>query len=229
MHRAVVVSYPWTGRGIQMQITLFSVVLFFHITVVIVAFAMAGVMHTAINVVPRARSVPELRSWEAVMHRIEPLFPLMALLLLGLGIWLVHLGAKTDDAFSFSDGWIITAIVTLVVVEAAGGIVLAPHGKKLTGMIEHAPDGAVPADLVTAATRPLFWDIIHVTSFGFLGVVFLMAAKPSGGWAPVFPIVGALVGLAVSRAQLSAIAKGHGSGSVPSQRESDRVDVDARA
>ena len=131
-----------------MQITLFSVVLFFHITVVIVAFAMAGVMHTAINVVPRLRSVQELRPWGAVMHRIEPLFPVMALLLLGLGIWLVHLGAHTDDAFSFSDGWVITAIVTLVVVEAAGGMILAPHGKKLTGLIEHAPDGAVPDDIL---------------------------------------------------------------------------------
>src|SRR3954465_3685795 len=102
-----------------MHVKLFSVVLFLHITVVIVAFAMAGVMHTAINVVPRARSVQELRPWGAVMHRIEPLFPIMALLLLGLGIWLVHLGAPTDDAFSFSDGWVITAIVTLVVVEGA--------------------------------------------------------------------------------------------------------------
>src|SRR5437764_12369016 len=139
------------------QITLVSVVLFFHITVVIVAFAMAGVMHTAINVVPRLRSVQELRPWGAVMHRIEPLFPVMALLLLGLGIWLVHLGAHTDDAFSFSDGWVITAIVALVVVEAAGGIVLAPHGKKLTGLIDEAPDGPVTDDILTAATRPLVW------------------------------------------------------------------------
>src|SRR5207302_9347302 len=111
----------------------------------------------------------------------------------------------------------------------AGGLVLAPHGRKLTGMIEDSPDGPVPAELVAAATRPLFWDIIHITTFGFLGVVFLMAAKPSGGWAPVFPVVGALVGLALSRAQLSAIAKGQGSGSVPTQREADRVDVDAPA
>ena len=202
-----------------MDITLFGVVLFLHIAVVIVAFAMAGVMHTAINVVARGRSVQELRSWGAVMHRIEPLFPLMALLLLGLGIWLVHLGAHTDDAFSFSDGWVITAIVTLVAVEAAGGIVLAPHGKKLTGLIAQAPDGPVTEEIRAAATRPLFWDLVHITTFGFLGVVFLMAAKPSGAWAPVFPLVGAAIGIALSRTQLAAIAKAQGSGTVPSQRE----------
>src|SRR4051812_20729170 len=201
-----------------MEITLFGVVLFLHITVVIVAFAMAGVMHTAINVVARGRSAQELRSWGAVMHRIEPLFPLMALLLLGLGVWLVHLGHGTDDAFSFSDGWIITAIVTLVAVEAAGGIVLAPHGKKLIGLVHDAPDGPVSHDIRTAAFRPLFWDLIHITTFGFLGVVFLMAAKPSGAWAWVFPVAGAVVGVVLSRAQLSAAAKSLGAGTVPGQR-----------
>jgi hypothetical protein len=201
-----------------MHVTLFGVVLFLHITVVIVAYAMAGVMHTSLNVVARGRSVQELRPWGRVMHRIEPLFPLMALLLLGFGIWLVHLGAHTDDAFSFSDGWVITAIVTLVLVEAAGGIVLAPHGKKLTGLIEHAPDGTVSEEIHAAAVRPLFWDIAHVTTFAFLGVVFLMAAKPSGGWAPVFPVIGALVGLVLSRAQLSAVANAAATGDVPSQR-----------
>ena len=212
-----------------MQITLFGVVLFLHITVVIVAFAMAGVMHTAINVVPRGRSAQELRTWGAVMHRIEPLFPVMALLLLGLGIWLVHLGARTADAFSFSDGWVITAIVTLVVVEAAGGIVLAPHGKKLTGLIEHAPDGPVSDEIRTAATRPLFWDLIHVTTFGFLGVVFLMAAKPSGVWAPVFPVVGAIVGVALSRVQLAAVASSQSRGVVPSQRAAADEAAEVRA
>ena len=212
-----------------MHVTLFGVVLFLHITVVIVAFAMAGVMHTALNVVPRGRSTQELRAWGAVMHRIEPLFPLLALLLLGLGIWLVHLGAHTDDAFSFKDGWVITAIVTLVVVEAAGGIILAPHGKKLTGLIEHAPDGPVTDEIITTATRTLFWDVVHITTFGFLGVVFLMAAKPSGAWAPVFPVVGALVGLVLSRAQLRAIGNARSAGTVPSQREAAGEAAEARA
>src|SRR4051795_12237858 len=209
-----------------MRIDLFGVILFLHISVAIVAFAMAGVMHTALQATARAGTVQELRSWCRVMHRLEPLFPVMALLLLGFGIWLVHLGAHTDDAFSFSDGWVITAIVTLVVVEAAGGMILAPHGKKLTGLIEHAPDGSVPDDIFATATRTLFWDVIHITTFAFLGVVFLMAAKPSGGWSPVFPIVGAIVGLILSRAQLSAIAKTREAASVPSQRAADQPSAD---
>jgi hypothetical protein len=212
-----------------MQVTLFGVVLFLHITVAIVAFAMAGVMHTALNVVARGRSVQDLRSWAAVMHRIEPLFPLLALLLLGLGVWLVHLGHGTGDAFSFSDGWIITAMVTLVAVEAAGGAVLAPHGKKLVALIHEAPDGPVSHDIRTAAFRPLFWDLVHITTFGFIGVVFLMAAKPAGSWAWVFPAVGAVVGLVLSRAQLNAAARSLGAGTVPGQREAHDETAKAEA
>lgn len=212
-----------------MHVTLFGVVLFLHITVAIAAFAMAGVMHTALNVVARGRSVQDLRSWAAVMHRIEPLFPLMALLLLGLGAWLVHLGHGTDDAFSFSDGWIITAMVTLVAVEAAGGAVLAPHGKKLVALIHDAADGPVTHDIRMAAFRPLFWDLVHVTTFGFLGVVFLMAAKPTGAWAWAFPVVGAVIGVALSRAQLNAAAKSLGAGTVPGQRTTAEDAADVKA
>src|SRR4051794_34699640 len=152
-----------------MRIELFGVILFLHISVAIVAFAMAGVMHTSLQATARAGTVQELRSWGHVMHRIEPLFPVMALLLLGLGSWLVHLGAHTDDAFSFSDGWVITAIVTLVAVEAAGGAILAPRGKKLTALIEGAPDGAVSDEIRGATSDPMVWYAAHVTTFAFLG------------------------------------------------------------
>src|SRR3954451_10201091 len=189
-----------------MRIDLFGVILFLHISVAIVAFAMAGVMHTALQATARAGTVQELRSWGRVVHRLEPLFPVMALLLLGFGIWLVHLGAHTDDAFSFSDGWVVTAIVTLVAVEAIGGAILAPRGKRLTGLIEHAPDGTTPDEIRAATADPMVWYAAHVTTFAFLGVVFLMAAKPAGQWAWLFPAIGAVVGAALCKVELDGVA-----------------------
>jgi hypothetical protein len=199
-----------------MQITLFDVVLFLHIGVAIVAYAMAGVMHTSLQMVARGRTVGELRSWGRVMHRVEPLFPVMAVLLLGLGAWLVHLGHRTDDAFSFRDGWVLTAIVTLVVVEAMGGAILAPRGKKLTGLIDAAPDGPVTAEIRAGAADPMVWYAAHITTFGFLGVIFLMAAKPTGEWAWLFPTIGALVGVVVAGAQLRGLPTSDAA--VPGQR-----------
>ena len=201
-----------------MRVDLFGVVLFVHITVALAAFAMAGVMHTALLVTARAGTVQELRSWGKVMHRIEPLFPIMALLLLGLGAWLVHLGANTDDNFAFSDGWVVTSIVTLVAIEAMGGSILAPRGKKLTGLIEHAADGPVSDEIRACTADPMVWYAAHVTTFSFLGVVFLMAAKPTGQWAWLFPVVGLLVGGALSKLQLDALPAADGATAVPSQR-----------
>jgi hypothetical protein len=208
-----------------MHVTTAGVVLFLHISVAIVAFAMAGVLHSALQVFGRARRVEEVRTWAAVAHRIEPLFPVMALLLLGLGVWLVRLGEHTDDKFSFSSGWVLTAIITLVLVEAIGGAVLAPRGKKLNTLIHDAPDGAVTDEIRQAARDPLFWHMAHLTTFGFLGVVFIMAAKPDGAWAPVFPIVGAIIGVVLSRLQLQSLPAYDAAAAVPGQRAT----VDAEA
>lgn len=211
-----------------MRIDLFGVVLFLHIGVAIVAFAMAGVMHTALQATARARTVQELRSWSHAMHRIEPLFPVMALLLLGLGAWLVHLGADTDDNFAFSDGWIVTAIVALIAVEAVGGAILAPRSKKLTGLIDGASDGPVPAEIRTCTTDPMVWYAAHITTFTFLGVVFVMAAKPEGQWAWLFPAIGAVVGMVLSKLQLDALPAA-GTESVPPQRSGAEASTRAQA
>ena len=211
-----------------MHIDLAGVVLFLHITVAILAFAMAGVMHTALQATARAGTVQELRSWGKAMHRIEPLFPIMALLLLGLGIWLVHLGEHTDDNFRFSDGWVVTAIVTLVAIEAMGGAILAPRGKKLTKQIEESGDGPVSDEIHASTTDPAVWYAAHVTTFAFLGVVFIMAAKPSGGWAWLFPTIGAVVGVLLSKLQLDSLASS-GHGTVPAQRAATTTEAELSA
>jgi hypothetical protein len=208
-----------------MHVSTAGVVLFLHITVAIVAFAMAGVMHTSLQVLGRAERVEEIRWWTRVMHRIEPLFPVMALVLLALGAWLVHLGDNPEDGFSFSTGWILTAIVALVAVEAVGGMILAPRGKKLTALVHDAPDGAVPADVRAAATEPLFWHAAHVTTGAFLGVVFLMSAKPDGVWSVVVVLAGAVLGLAASVAQLRALPSHGAAESVPGQRAPASADT----
>lgn len=207
-----------------MHVDLFGVVLFLHIGLVLVAFAMAGVVHAAMPAMARARDVATMRPWTELLHRLDPLFPLVALAILGLGAWLVHLGAHTDDAFSFKDGWIITAIVSLVVIEGLAGSMLAPTAKKLVEQVRETPDGAVPADLHQATLAGKIWYPGHIATFGFLGIVFLMAAKPDGAYAPLFPVVGALVGIVLARVQLQRLAATQAptpSAGVPGQRATD--------
>lgn len=201
-----------------MGITLFGFVLFLHIGFVVVAFAMAGIVHAGLPAMARARDVSQMRPWSELLHRLEPLFPVVALLLLGLGAWLVHLGAHTDDGFSFKDGWVITSIVTLVVIEGIAGALLAPTAKRLVATIRDSADGAPSAELRAGVRDPKIWYPGHIATFGFLGIVFVMATKPAGAWAWVFPAVGAAVGIALSRLQLMRLEAAADGGQVPSQR-----------
>lgn len=188
-----------------MHVTLAGVVLFLHISVAIIAFMMAGVLHAALQAVARAREVRELRFWAVLVHRLDPLFPITALLLLGLGSWLIHL---SGGEFGWSDGWVITAVVALVVIEGMAGARVAPKAKALVHEVGAAEEGPVPDKVRELAGDPLLWHISHIATFGFAAVVFLMAAKPSGAWSAVIVVVGALIGVAVSAAQLRALLPG---------------------
>jgi hypothetical protein len=184
-----------------MHVTLYGFVLFLHILTAIVAFMMAGVVHVGLPALARARDVREMRSWAAILHRLEPLFPIAALLLLGFGLWLIHL---SNGEIHFSDGWLLTAFITLIVVEGLSGALLAPKAKAAVRAVEEAADGPVPSSVRAAGLEPAIWYLAHLGTFGFGGVVFLMAAKPSGALAIVIVVVASAIGLAAARAQLRA-------------------------
>jgi len=186
-----------------MHVTLYGFVLFLHIFTAIVAFMMAAVVHVGLPALARAGDVREMRSWAAILHRLEPLFPIAALMLLGFGLWLIHL---SKGVVHFSDGWLLTAFVTLIVIEGLSGALLAPKAKAAVRAVEEAADGPVPSSVHDAALEPAIWYLAHLGTFGFGGVVFLMAAKPSGAWAIVIVVVASAIGLAAARAQLRALA-----------------------
>ena len=149
------VTWPDVRRvGGTMHMTTTDVVLFLHITVAIAAFGVAAVLLVSMSQMRRAENVSVLRSWARVAHRAEPMFPVLVLFLIVLGAWLIHL---SGGEFSWSDGWVITAVVGLVIMEAYGGIVLAPAGKKLHETVEATPDGAVPPNLRAMVLNRLAW------------------------------------------------------------------------
>ena len=202
-----------------MHVTLYGFVLFLHITAAIVAFMMGGVMHAALQAMARAGDVRELRSWGRLVHRLDPLFPFAALLLLGFGAWLIHL---SHGEIGWGDGWLLTALISLIVVEGFSGALIAPKAKAAVKLIEQTPDGAVPNDLRQLSVDPAIWHISHIATFGFAGVVFLMAAKPTGALSPIIVIVAAAIGVLVSAAQLRSL-RDIAQPAVPSPRKVEAV------
>lgn len=156
---------------------LVDVVLFLHITVAIAAFGVAAVLLTGLSQMRSAKNMSALRSWAGLVHRAEPLFPVLVVVLIGLGAWLI---ALSDGEFAWSQGWIIVTLVSLVIMEAFGGAVLAPAGKRLHARIEAEPDGPVSAELRAEITDPVTWLGGYFNTGIAIGIVFLMANKPNG-------------------------------------------------
>jgi hypothetical protein len=149
----------------------------------------------------RATTTSQLKGWLPTIARLEPLFPVLALVLFGLGAWLLHL---SGGEFRWSNGWVITAIVSLAIVEIVGGAVMAPASKAMAKEVEEAPDGAVSDQLRRSVLSPKLWTGAHFSTGAVLGIVCLMVTKPSGLVSVVVVVVAAALGALSARPFLTA-------------------------
>lgn len=193
-----------------MAVTTYNVALFLHVGVVILTFMIAAVLHACLHLLVRAETAEQARPLARVVHRLDPLFPFLALLILGLGGWLIHLSQSGDNGnFGWKDGWIMTALTALIVIEGLAGALLAPHSKKLVAAIEAAPAGPLSDELRTQSRDPFIWYLAHTATCGFLGVVFVMTNKPHGAVAALVVVIGVAVGWGLSYWQLSIAERLH--------------------
>lgn len=186
------------------EITQQNIALFLHIGVVIASFMIAAVLHAALHVLPRAKTLQQMRPFAGLIHRLEPLLPILAIFIFGFGAWL--LGASHKE-FHWGDGWVLTGLITLIVIEGLAGALLAPHSKKLVAAIEAAPDGEPTKELRQQTLDPFIWYLAHIATVGFAGVVFIMTNKPSGGLAVLIVAIAAIVGVVLANLQIKAAAK----------------------
>lgn len=171
----------------------YDVVLFLHILAAVVGFGVAAVLHTSLFRLRAATELRQVRDHMPVLRRAEPLFPISAVLLLGLGAYLLHL---SGGEFSWSDGWVRVAVVALVVVEAVGGAVIGRASKQLQAAVAAAPEGPVDPSLRAMLSDRALWLGSHFNTAVIASVILLMTAKPSGLASVVIVLVGAVVGVA---------------------------------
>lgn len=168
-----------------------DIVLFLHIAVVLLAFGISSVLHTAEWTMANSSSVAELRTLRRTPQRLEPLFPLLIVALFGLGAWLLHLDSQ---AFHWRDGWIVTSIVALAALLLAGGGVLAPRSKRLSRLLDAAPDGPLTQPTLDALADRVAWTVSHASTGLALAVVFIMVTKPTGPASGAAVITGMAIG-----------------------------------
>jgi hypothetical protein len=139
----------------------------------------------------------QVRGHLAVLDKVGPFFGIAALFLIVFGAYLIQI-APSEDHIGWGDGWILTALISLVIVEAVGGAVIGRRVKAIIGKLEGVPDGPV-----TAQTRALLadgpvWMASHATTAVIASVVFVMVGKPSTTGAIVTVLIGAVVGIATA-------------------------------
>lgn len=170
----------------------YEVVLFLHIAVAIFAFGVSAVLHTALFRLRATTNRRELSAWMPVIKKAEPLFPISALVLFGLGAWLLQL---SDGDFGWGDGWVLTAIGGLVVMEIVGGAVLGPRMKKVHAAVEADSGDTVSESTRATVTAPAIWYGAHTTTGIAVGIVLLMAAKPTTATSIAVLVVAAVLGV----------------------------------
>lgn len=182
---------------------LFDVVLFLHILAVLTAFGVASVLHTAEWTAPGSATTVELRASLRVVRRLEPVFPVLLLVLFGLGAWLIHLSKTTDEKFGYDDDWIRVSIIGVIVLFVVGGAVLAPRSKKHGKVVDAATDGPLTPELRGVVTDPVLWLATHFQTSLALSIVFLMTTKPDLTGCIIVILVGPAIGLLIGTLGLS--------------------------
>lgn len=172
---------------------LYEVVLFGHITVLLLAMVLAGAIHASQWLAARASTVAEMRALAKPQAWGILFAPVVALMLL-LGGWLVQLSDDRRDAYSFGDGWVWTAALVLAFAFVAGFALEGPHAEGLLTALGEAPDGPVTPEIRARASATVPWVIGHAVPFMIIGVVANMVNKPGAAVSLLVIAAGAVVG-----------------------------------
>lgn len=177
-----------------MNVSTYGTVLFLHIAAVIAGLMLAAVLHAGLLMTRRAQFTAQCRPWMPVIRVLEPLLPVAALIILGTGGWLLHL---SGGEFSWGDGWVVVSLAALAVIEVVGGL-LAPRREAWQQKLAEASDGPVTPEVRKAGLDPALWCFGHGATAGFIGIVFLMAAKPATGWSIAIEVAVIALGAATA-------------------------------
>jgi hypothetical protein len=152
---------------------MYEPVLFVHVFAAILLFMAVAVELFAGARLRRAATVEEVRTLVPVTLMIEPLFPISTLLLLLSGFYMA------TERWNLSEGWIVVAVVTLVVFAIAGPTIQGRRFKGIRAEADAASTGPLPDDLRARLIDPVTWGSVHAMSAGAVGIVWLMTNKPS--------------------------------------------------
>lgn len=169
--------------------SVYSISLFLHIVGALGLFAVLGLEWAGLYHLRRTTRAGQVREWTRLLVAPRVAGP-AALITVVTGF---HLTATRWGP----QGWIIAGLAGMAVV----AVLSAAVGGRRAGVIARAlpaEDGPIPASLHRQLHDPVLALALRVRTALFLGVVFLMSAKPNGGGALAVMALAALVGVAAA-------------------------------
>jgi hypothetical protein len=138
----------------------------------------------------RAQRVEQVRAFIHLIGLSGPLSGIGALFILATGLYMVL------TAWSLSTGWILVALISLILMASSGAALIEPRRRAIDRLAREAPDGPLPQPLELRTHDPVLLTALQTIGALLLGMVFLMTTKPDLVGSLIVVGVALLLGLA---------------------------------
>ena len=146
----------------------YRIALFIHLAALVAAAWASSRTHLAETRAHRAATAGEALQWYMIAGKAARIFPVVIVLLLATGGYMMSRGGYT-----WRDGWIVTGVLAALLLFAVGGVLGARGRAGARALAQGDPGAAPPApDYVAARLSRLNTGIA-------LGAMFVMVTKPS--------------------------------------------------
>jgi hypothetical protein len=171
--------------------TVYNVVLFAHITSVIIMFAGVTADWLAVAGLRATREAGPARASIRILQISAAFGPWARLAVLGAGLYLAV------DAWSWP-GWIIVGLISWVAFVILGEPLTGRELREMAAAVQ-AERGTLPPALIARLHLPRMWQAVLTRAGLGIGVVFVMAVKPPAAVAGPAVVLGALAGYSAAR------------------------------
>ncbi len=178
--------------------SIYSIILFLHVSGAIGYFVGIGTWLFILVGLRRAQRVEQVRALVNLIGLSGPFTGISVLLILATGFYMAL------TAWSLQTGWILVALISLVLMASLGTALIEPRRRAIDRLAREAPDGLLPHPLERRTRDPVLLTALQTVTALLLGIVFLMTTKPSLTGSLIVMAVALTLGLAsgvlVSRA-----------------------------
>ena len=153
--------------------TTYTIVKFLHVVGAIGYFAAISVLLFTLVALRRANRVEQVRTLSSMAAGVTRLFYGSVLVLLAAGLYMAF------TTWGFEAGWIDVALVALVIMFPAAGIIVQSRQRVTARMMQAATDGPLPGAIAQRLRDPVLLMTPVTSLWLLLGIEFLMTNKPA--------------------------------------------------